>query len=180
MPKRAGRTVHDSVPGCSLCSGADRGPRCLDQKPAERRQPALVMYSVELATNRRVDVVEEGVDIALRVRFPPLEDTGLLMKRLAMNPQVIVGSPALINRIGLAKLPGSLADYPSLALTSTAPRRTWDLSKDGKDRISIAFSPRMGRMKWQRLRWPPKKGAVSSSCSFIWCKTNSAPAAWYR
>ena len=25
------------------------------------------------ATNRRVDVIEEGVDVALRVRFPPLE-----------------------------------------------------------------------------------------------------------
>jgi DNA-binding transcriptional LysR family regulator len=25
------------------------------------------------ATNRRVDVIEEGIDVALRVRFPPLE-----------------------------------------------------------------------------------------------------------
>jgi DNA-binding transcriptional LysR family regulator len=94
------------------------------------------------ATNRRVDVVEEGVDIALRVRFPPLEDTGLVMKRLAVSPQVIVGSPALISRIGLPKSPGSLADYPSLALTSAAPRRAWDLSKNGQDRISIVFAPR--------------------------------------
>jgi DNA-binding transcriptional LysR family regulator len=29
------------------------------------------------ATNRRVDVIEEGVDVALRVRFPPLENEGL-------------------------------------------------------------------------------------------------------
>ena len=94
------------------------------------------------ATNRRVDVVEEGVDIALRARFPPLEDTGLVMKRLAMSHQVIVGSPALLKRIGPPESPGSLADYPSMALTSTVSRRTWDLSKNGQDRISIVFSPR--------------------------------------
>src|ERR1700727_3002295 len=32
------------------------------------------------ATNRRVDVVDEGLDIALRVRKPPLEDSDLVMR----------------------------------------------------------------------------------------------------
>jgi len=32
------------------------------------------------ATNRRVDVVDEGLDIALRVRKPPLEDSDLAMR----------------------------------------------------------------------------------------------------
>ncbi|WP_423870863.1 LysR family transcriptional regulator [Bradyrhizobium sp.] len=45
------------------------------------------------ATNRRVDVIEEGVDVALRVRFPPLENDGLVMKRLAESRQLLVGSP---------------------------------------------------------------------------------------
>ena len=32
------------------------------------------------ATSRRVNVIEEGVDVALRVRRPPLEDSGLAMR----------------------------------------------------------------------------------------------------
>ena len=32
------------------------------------------------ATNRRVDVVDEGIDIAIRVRVPPLEDSDLAMR----------------------------------------------------------------------------------------------------
>jgi DNA-binding transcriptional LysR family regulator len=94
------------------------------------------------ATNRRVDIVEEGVDIALRVRFPPLEDTGLVMKRLAMSHQVIVASPALLERLGTPDSPGRLADYPSMALASIRSRLTWDLAQDRKDKVSIVFSPR--------------------------------------
>src|ERR1700681_3501408 len=44
------------------------------------------------ATNRRVDVIEEGVDVALRVRFPPLENTDLVMKRLGERRQLRGGS----------------------------------------------------------------------------------------
>ena len=46
----------------------------------------LRMYprvSVELdADNRRVDVIGEGMDVALRVRFPPLKDSDLVMRKL--------------------------------------------------------------------------------------------------
>lgn len=34
------------------------------------------------ATSRRVDVVREGFDVALRVRYPPLEVSGLTMLRM--------------------------------------------------------------------------------------------------
>lgn len=60
---------------------------------------ALVRLQVE-ATNRRVDVIEEGFDIALRVRTPPLEDSGLVVRPLAQSRTVMVGSPALLARAG--------------------------------------------------------------------------------
>ena len=42
------------------------------------RYPAVELF-IE-STNRRVDVLHEGFDIALRVRFPPLENTDMVMK----------------------------------------------------------------------------------------------------
>ena len=36
------------------------------------------------ATNRRVDVVEEGLDFAIRVRLPPLENTDLAVRQLGV------------------------------------------------------------------------------------------------
>ncbi len=47
------------------------------------------------ATNRRVDVVAEGIDLAVRVRVPPLEDSDLVMRVLAERAWCFVASPAL-------------------------------------------------------------------------------------
>ena len=50
------------------------------------------------ATNRRVDVIEEGFDVALRVRKPPLEDSGLVVRSLTTGRALLVGSPGLMQR----------------------------------------------------------------------------------
>src|SRR4029077_4221856 len=52
------------------------------------------------ATNRRVDVVDEGLDIALRVRKPPLEDSDLAMRVLGPDEMILVACPELIAAYG--------------------------------------------------------------------------------
>ena len=59
------------------------------------------------ATNRRVDVIEEGLDFAIRVRLPPLEDTDLAVRRLPV--------PAALE---------CLDDWPTLAMASNNERYT--------------------------------------------------------
>jgi DNA-binding transcriptional LysR family regulator len=49
------------------------------------------------STNRRVDVIREGFDLAVRVRFPPLDVTDLVIRKLTAHsawprPSVICGS----------------------------------------------------------------------------------------
>ena len=45
------------------------------------KYPRVVMHLE--ATNRRVDVVAEAMDVAIRVRPPPLEDSDLVMRVFA-------------------------------------------------------------------------------------------------
>lgn len=66
------------------------------------------------ATNRRVDVLGEGLDLALRVRFPPLESSDLVMRVLADSPQRLVASPAFMQGRELPLLPADLSGLPSL------------------------------------------------------------------
>jgi DNA-binding transcriptional LysR family regulator len=47
-------------------------------------------------TNRRVDVIAEGFDIAIRVRFPPLAPSDLVMRQLDQSTQCLVASPMLV------------------------------------------------------------------------------------
>ncbi|MGU7770246.1 LysR substrate-binding domain-containing protein [Burkholderia sp. MR1-5-21] len=66
------------------------------------------------ATNRRVDLLSEGFDLALRVRFPPLEDSDLVMRVLGDSPQRLVAAPDLLRGRDLPTDPGELAGVPSL------------------------------------------------------------------
>src|SRR5699024_895812 len=50
------------------------------------------------ASNRRVDLVAEGVDVALRARRPPLEDSDLVMRVLSHAQQCLTASPKLLTR----------------------------------------------------------------------------------
>ncbi len=65
------------------------------------------------ATNRRVDVVGEGLDLAIRVRPPPLEDSDLVLKILAQRTWCVAASPALVRTLGPAQTPEDLRKYPA-------------------------------------------------------------------
>lgn len=66
------------------------------------------------ATNRRVDVLGERLDLALRVRFPPLEDSDLVMRVLAESQQRLVACPAFLEGRSLLSQPSDVAGMPSL------------------------------------------------------------------
>ncbi|QHI98079.1 LysR family transcriptional regulator [Xylophilus rhododendri] len=95
------------------------------------------------ASNRRVDVIEEGFDIALRVRRPPLEDSGLVVRTLISGGAILVGSPALLDRCGR---PASLEDLermPSMGFGWVAGRHSWHLvAPDGSTHVH-AHTPRL-------------------------------------
>jgi DNA-binding transcriptional LysR family regulator len=58
-------------------------------------------------TNRVVDLVQEGLDLALRVRST-LQDSGsLVVKRLGQSNGVLVASPALLAQHGTPATPRS-------------------------------------------------------------------------
>src|SRR5699024_2968128 len=68
------------------------------------------------ATNRRVDLVAEGVDVALRARRPPLEDSDLVMRVLSHASQCLTASPYLISQQPPLQSPLDLSKWPSLLL----------------------------------------------------------------
>src|SRR6201984_406847 len=77
------------------------------------------------ATNRRVDVVEEGLDIALRVRKPPLEDSDLAMRAFGPDEVILVASPELIAAHGEPQTLEDVGRMPTLSMDSSDERSTW-------------------------------------------------------
>jgi DNA-binding transcriptional LysR family regulator len=87
------------------------------------------------AISRRVDVVREGFDLAIRVRFPPLEDSDLSMRVLTQSPQRLMASPALFEHYPRPTVPVDLRAVPTLDWERPHKAQTWCL--DGPDGVSI-------------------------------------------
>ncbi|ANQ29354.1 LysR family transcriptional regulator [Vibrio natriegens] len=106
----------------------------------------MATYSkVELhleATNRIVDVIAEGVDIALRVRPLPLEDCGLVARVLSHREQCLVASPRLVQENGLPKEPDELRQLPSLSRANQHEQHIWRLTNSSGKLKEITHSPR--------------------------------------
>lgn len=94
------------------------------------------------ATNRRVDLVGEAVDAAIRVRPSPLQDSDLVMRVLAERNQCLVASPALIGRHSVPQTPADLTNWPSLGLGGPQQDHVWNLFGPGGARAAVHHRPR--------------------------------------
>ena len=111
----------------------------------------LVDVHVE-ATNRRVDVVGEGIDVAIRVRPPPLEDSDLVMRVLADRGQCLVASPKLLEKKGVPLTPADLIGWPSLDLGMPQNDHVWTLNGPDGEQAAIRHQPRLVTRSMPALR----------------------------
>lgn len=120
------------------------------------------------STNRRVDVVAEGFDISIRVRFPPLEQTDLLMRKLDDSSQYLVARPGFPN--APITTPADLAGLPSLAWKSASHTYEWRLERTNGERAVIPHRPRVLTDDMAALREAALEGAgiVQLPTMMIW------------
>ena len=95
------------------------------------------------ATNRRVDLVGEGVDIAIRVRPRPFDDSDLVLRVLADRGHCLVAGPALIQRLGEPVVPSELSAWPGLSMNEGKHIHKWALSGPGGAKAEIHYHPRL-------------------------------------
>lgn len=82
--------------------------------------------------DRPVDLIEEGVDLA--IRGGALPDSGLIARRLGMLDFVTCASPAYIAKRGRPGHPGDLVHHQCVNYFSsvTGKVQDWDFSRDGE------------------------------------------------
>ena len=103
-------------------------------------------------TNRRVDVVAEGLDLAIRVRPPPLQDSDLVLRTLAERRQCLVAAPALLQQCGRAAGPMDLSHWPSLDMGTPQEAHRWQLYGPDGNRAEVRHSPRFVTQSMLALR----------------------------
>lgn len=109
-----------------------------------RYMAANPRVTVELeSTSRRVDLIAEGIDVAIRVRFPPIEDSELVTRTLGDSPQRIVASPGLLQGLRQPLRPADLSGLPSLSLGPLNREHVWQLDGPDQASVRIPHKPRL-------------------------------------
>ena len=115
------------------------------------------------ATNRRVDVVEEGIDIAIRVREPPLDDSDLAMKPFGLSEVILVGSPVLLAAHGQPQALIDIGRMPTLSMGPVGQGHLWRFADADSKPAELIHSPRLSTDDLYTLRRAAIRG-VGVTC----------------
>lgn len=91
-----------------------------------------------MITERMVDHISEGVDLALRVG--PLKDSALIAKKLMVYRHRLLASRAYIDAHGEPREPDDLHDHRLLAFSFWNDENSWTLTK-GEQSRRVTFRP---------------------------------------
>jgi len=96
------------------------------------RHPSL-KFDLDL-NDRRIDLVEEGIDVAIRIAH--LEDSSLIARKLFDARTVVAASPHYLKTHGTPASPNELKDHDCLIYSNLSdPERVRWKSKDGKKHV---------------------------------------------
>ncbi len=99
---------------------------------------------VELeSTNRRVDVLAESVDVAIRVQSPPLHGGEAVVRILADLTYRLVAHPRLLEGNSPVVVPADLAGLPSLDIGPPGRRHEWCLEGPDGATALVPHEPRL-------------------------------------
>lgn len=92
-----------------------------------------------LLLDRVENLVEEGIDVAVRVGHLP--DSTLIAKRIGAVHRILVASPDYLARRGAPQSPAELRTHSVIAFTGLMPNREWRF-QSGSRPAGIALQPR--------------------------------------
>jgi DNA-binding transcriptional LysR family regulator len=105
------------------------------------RLPALIesyprIYVDLHVTDRFVDIIHEGFDIAIRSHVTPLPDSALVQTRMSVESIILVAAPGYVAQRGLPQSPMDLANHAGIASGSASA--LWNLRNESGQQVQIA------------------------------------------
>lgn len=96
---------------------------------------------IETATDRMVDIVGEGFDLAIRGHTGQLQDSNLVQRPLARAPWYLFAGPEYLERVSQPEQPEELASHSIIALVSKGAQQ-WQLQGPDKRVVVVPIDPR--------------------------------------
>jgi len=139
--ERAGSGKDELTGTLRISSTVDHATLSLAPALAEfaQRHPHL---AIDLRTSDRiVDVIDEGIDVAIRLGW--LRDSSLRAAKLRDFEQFVVASPTYLQRVGYPHQPEALTELDWVALTLLPTPSTWKFSSASGETKTVHVKPRI-------------------------------------
>ena len=94
-----------------------------------------------MVTNRRVDLISEGIDLAIRVREQLNTDAELVVRHLGSSGGCLVASPSYLEQWGHPAHPDELIGHRTLSFTDPGTEPRWTLLDTHDARCEVNVSP---------------------------------------
>ncbi|XXF78257.1 LysR family transcriptional regulator [Myxococcaceae bacterium GXIMD 01537] len=108
-----------------------------------------------LCTDRRVDLVEERFDLAIRAG--PLADSTLVGRKLGMLRRLLVAAPAYLQRREMPRAPADLRKHECIVFGASAEGNAWKLG-NGTRTVEVAAPTRLVVNDYGMLREVARSG----------------------
>jgi DNA-binding transcriptional LysR family regulator len=129
-------------------------PRLLPEFLARYPQVRVQLH----VSNRRVDVINEGFDVAIRVRNKLDDDGSLVMRSFGMIQELLVASPGYLDRMGRPKDPEELERHVTMTMNEDEVHQRWDLQGPDGEVRKVALKPRVAGFDFPMLMALARQG----------------------
>lgn len=109
-------------------------------------------------SNRRVDVINESFDVAIRVRSKLDEDGSLVYRSFGQIQELLVASPKYLDRAGRPTMPEQLAEHTTLSMSEDDARQRWDLHDNSGEVRRVELKPRISGFDFPMLMAMARQG----------------------
>ncbi|WP_376742706.1 LysR family transcriptional regulator [Ensifer canadensis] len=92
-------------------------------------------------TDERIDLVREGIDIALRLG--PLNDSSLKLRALGQSQRLLVAAPGYLARRGTPVVPRDLSDHEGIRMSNVAGSDMLELHGNTGEQHMVPFHGRL-------------------------------------
>ena len=96
-----------------------------------------------LSSDRRVDVIGEGYDLAIRVRSKLDTDANLVIRTFGQSRTKLVASPALLKARGRPATPEELGKLPALSMREHEGAQVWELIGANGEQVNVEVQARL-------------------------------------
>lgn len=119
-----------------------------------RRYPKVRLQII--AVDRAVDLINERIDVALRVRTQLNSDAELIMRTLGISHRILVASPELVRRAGNDI--AALHKLPTLSTNDDDLEVEWPLENHEKQNLVLRHTPVMSCSDFSAVRTAAREG----------------------